>query len=125
MEFLLWSFIRETPTNFFLERRNIFAGSASGRFQRASGNWGIGLGDRAQKNLKAMNAFLNEADIFSMIPYEQGCEPVGPSQHAYCLADIGKSYAVYFPHGRYTVDLDPCGEAEAQVAERCRRNLVG
>ncbi|HLR31038.1 MAG TPA: hypothetical protein VK074_01020, partial [Fodinibius sp.] len=91
--------------------RNIFAGSASSRFHRPAGTWGIGLNERAQTSLKAMSMLLKEFDIFQARPHNDllssYVELQPSSMEAYCLADIGEQYAVYFPGGRYTIDLDP------------------
>ena len=92
--------------------RNIFGGAASTRFHRpamrAGGiwGWGIGISERAQHTLLAVNMFLEEFDIFSAEPYE-AFETVGNSVDSYCMADMGRAYAVYFPGGRATVHLDP------------------
>jgi len=92
--------------------RNVFGGAASTRFHRpalrAGGTWGwgIGISERAQQTLLAVNMFLDEFDIFNAEPYE-AFETVGNSVDSYCLADMGKAYAVYFPGGRATVHLDP------------------
>jgi hypothetical protein len=85
--------------------KNVFAGAASARFHRPEGYWGSGLTERPQINLNAMTKFLEEFDIFSASPYE-GIHHVWDSE-AYALANIGKEYAVYFPAGRYSVELDP------------------
>ncbi len=88
--------------------RNIFGGAASTRFHRpamrAGGTWGwgIGINERARQTLRAVNMFLNEFDIFSAEPYE-AIEMVGNSVDSYCLAIMGKAYALYFPGGRATV----------------------
>jgi len=93
--------------------RNIFAGCASSRFHRPEGNWGIGLNEHAQTNLKAMAMFLDEFDLFRARPHNDLLHSYVAlsegSMKAYCLADIGNAYAVYFPEGRYTIDLDPWG----------------
>ncbi len=92
--------------------RNIFGGSASTRFHRpalrdgGAWGWGIGISDRAQQTLRAVNMFLDEFDVFTAEPYE-AFSTVGNSVDSYCMADIGKAYAVYFPGGRATVHLDP------------------
>ncbi len=92
--------------------RNVFGGAASTRFHRpairAGGawGWGIGLSERAEQTLRAVNMFLDEFDLFNAEPYEN-CETVGNSVDSYCLANLGKQYAVYFPGGRATVHLDP------------------
>ncbi len=85
--------------------KNIFGGAATARFHRSEGYWGIGLTERAQLNIKAMSMFLEEFDVFSAGPYE-GIEFVGEAE-AYALANIGEEYAVYFPAGRYSIELDP------------------
>lgn len=94
--------------------RNIFGGAASTRFHRpatgygaAEGSgWGIGISERAQQTLRAVNMFLDEFDIFSAEPYE-AFQTVGNSVDVYCLADMGRAYAVYIPSGRATIHLDP------------------
>jgi hypothetical protein len=91
--------------------RNIFAGSASSRFHRPEGNWGIGLDERAQTTIKAMSMFLEAFDVFEARPHPDLLSSYvalsDGAMEAYCLADIGTAYAIYFPEGRYTVDLDP------------------
>jgi hypothetical protein len=90
--------------------RNIFAGSASSRFHRPAITWGIGLDERAQINLNAMKMLLDELDIFTTTPHNDllnSYVELSGSMEAYCLADIGNQYAVYFPAGRYSIDLDP------------------
>lgn len=92
--------------------RNIFGGAASTRFHRPAmrdggrWGWGIGINERARQTLRAANMFLDEFDIFGAEPYE-AIEMVGNSVDSYCLAIMGKAYAVYFPGGRATVHLDP------------------
>jgi hypothetical protein len=93
--------------------RNIFAGCASSRFHRPAlpRFWGAGLNERVQTNLKAMDMFLREFDIFSATPHNDLLKHVvaaSPSaMEAYVAANIGSQYAVYFPRGRYAVGLDP------------------
>lgn len=92
--------------------RNIFAGCASSRFHRPTGAsaWGSGLNERVQTNLKAMDMLLEELNIFSSSPHNDLLSsrvPVGTTMEAFATASIGRQYAVYFPPGRYTVDLDP------------------
>jgi hypothetical protein len=92
--------------------RNVFGGAASTRFHRpglrddGTWGWGIGLSDRAEQTLRAVSMFLAEFDIFNAEPYE-AFSTVGNSVDSYCMANIGKEYAVYFPGGRATVHLDP------------------
>jgi hypothetical protein len=93
--------------------RNIFAGCASSRFHRPAMPrvWGSGLNERAQQNLRAMDAFLAEFQVFTASPHNDLLRHVvaaAPSaMEAYVLADIGRQYAVFFPRGRYMVGLDP------------------
>ncbi|WP_111641441.1 hypothetical protein [Marinimicrobium alkaliphilum] len=99
--------------------RNIFAGSASSRFHRPTDldntvnprTWGSGLNARVQTNLKAMDMLLEELDIFSTSPHNDllshAVAATPAAVEAYVLANIGKQYAVYFPQGRYMVNLDP------------------
>lgn len=87
---------------------NIFAGCASSRFHRpAEDRWGIGLGPVAQAQLTAMRMLLTKLDIFSCSPHNDLLTPLDISCEAYCLADIGRQYAVYFPDGRQAIELDP------------------
>jgi hypothetical protein len=85
--------------------KNVFGGAASVRFHRSEGYWGIGLSERAQKNIKAMSMFLDSFDVFSAKPYGE-IKFIGDSE-AYALAELGKTYAVYFPVGRQSIELDP------------------
>jgi hypothetical protein len=88
--------------------RNLFAGCASMRFHRpADDRWGIGLSPSAQVQLKAMRMLLEELDIFSCVPHNDLLTPLDISGEAYCLADLGRQYAIYFPDGRHAIELDP------------------
>ncbi len=93
--------------------RNIIAGCAAVRFHRPAlpAAWGSGLNDRVQRNLQAMDMFLEEFDIFSATPHNDllrhRVAAAPASMEAYASAHIGKQYAVYFPPGRFKVDLDP------------------
>jgi hypothetical protein len=97
--------------------RNIFAGCASSRFHRpaAPALWGSGLNERVRTNLTAMRMLLAELDLFSCRPDNDLLShpaPVRAAPEAYVMACIGKQYAVYFPAGRYAVQLDPWVYAE-------------
>ncbi|WP_157971911.1 hypothetical protein [Pleomorphovibrio marinus] len=85
--------------------KNVFGGAASVRFHRSEGYWGIGLSERAQKNIKAMSMFLDSFDVFRAKPYGE-IKFIGDSE-AYAMAELGKTYAVYFPVGRQSIELDP------------------
>jgi len=85
--------------------QNIFAGCASTRFHRPPS--GIGLNSTAQLMIKAARIFTSTFDIFSCKP-----RPDLLTRHkgnAYCLANPGKVYAVYFSRG---------GEALLKVENR-------
>ena len=83
--------------------RNIFGGLASARFHRPLS--GLGLGEKAQANLRSMRMLTNRIDIFTCAPHNDLLSDRAPNE-AYCLANPGKEYAVYFPNGGgVTLDL--------------------
>ena len=76
--------------------RNIIGGSASSRFHRPP--YGLGIGPLAQSQIRAMRMLTGEMDIFKCAPHNElltGREP----NEAYCQAEPGLQYAVYFPDG--------------------------
>ena len=90
--------------------RGIFAGVASARFHRpAYGEyyWGLGLNEDAQAQIRSVRLLQEEMNIFR-------CEPDNSllgnrnDNEAYCLAEAGKQYAVYFTDGG-SVTLDMSG----------------
>ena len=92
--------------------RNIFGGCASSRFHRPAmpRAWGSGLNERVQTNLKAMDMLLEKLDIVSCAPHNDllsPCVAVSSIMEAYVTANIGHQYAIYFPQGRYKINLDP------------------
>ncbi|MBN1291774.1 MAG: hypothetical protein JXB48_08030 [Candidatus Latescibacteria bacterium] len=76
--------------------QNIFAGCASTRFHRPDS--GSGLDETAQKMIRAARVFTSEFDIFSCEPHPELLS-AHTENEAYCLANPGKVYAVYFPNG--------------------------
>ena len=76
--------------------RNIFGGMSSARFHRPPA--GLGLGKKAQANICSMRTLTNEMDIFTCVPHNDLLSDRKPNE-AYCLANPGKRYAVYFPNG--------------------------
>lgn len=106
--------------------RNIFGGCASARFHRphpledpadhleAHGS-GIGLSPRAQAHIKSLRTVTDAIHIFSAAPSNHLLSDRDDNE-AYCIAQPGKQYAVYFPAtGRVTLDLsDASGELEAR-----------
>jgi hypothetical protein len=92
--------------------RNTFAGCASSRFHRPADPraWGSGLNERVQTNLKALDMLLEKLDILSCAPHNDLLIPrvsLPSMMDAYVTAHIGHQYAVYFPQGRYKIDIDP------------------
>lgn len=89
--------------------RIVFAGCASVRFHRphpredpeaheAATDFGLGLSPRAQTIIASMREIANAFDVFRAAPRN---DLLGEREvnEAYCLAEPGKQYAVYFPNG--------------------------
>jgi hypothetical protein len=76
--------------------RNVFAGSAAVRFHRPP--WGVGSSEIALTNIRSMRMLTDSIDIFRSVPAN---ELLGERQdnEAYCLANHGKEYILYFPAG--------------------------
>ena len=76
--------------------RNILGGLASSRFHRPAS--GAGLSDLAQTHLRSMRMFLDVFDVFAAEPRN---DLLGNREEndAYCAANPGVQYAVYFPAG--------------------------
>lgn len=100
---------REATTRLW---RAVLAGAASFRFHRRTefarrGIYpGLGLNDTVQTHLKSMSLLVHATDLFSMTP-----RPVllaeREDDEAYCLAEPGKQYAVFFTgNGDRSVRLD-------------------
>jgi hypothetical protein len=88
--------------------RNVFGGLASSRFHRPLS--GQGLNQIAQANIKSMRMFTDAIDIFT-------CEPHNDLLHnrswneAYCTANPGSEYGVFFPEGGNVVlDVSSVGD---------------
>jgi len=83
--------------------RNIFGGLASARFHRPAS--GLGLGTKAQANIRSMRLLTNNMDIFTCSPNNDLLSN-RKSNEAYCLANPGVEYALYFPDGgEVTLDI--------------------
>ena len=76
--------------------RNIFGGLASSRFHRPDS--GLGLGEKAQANIRSMRMLTDKLDVFTCEPHNDLLSD-RESNEAYCIANPGKEYAVYFPNG--------------------------
>jgi len=91
--------------------RNIFGGMASARFHRPES--GLGLGKKAQANIRSMRMLTDKMDVFSCGPGNDLLSDRKPNE-AYCLANPGREYAVYFPDGaEVTLDIGALKRAAA------------
>ena len=95
--------------------RSLFGGAATVRFHRntldQSGDFyfGIGLTDLAKKHIESARKMLNIIDIFSMAP-SNGLLSGRTDDEAYCLAQNGVQYAVYFTGlGNHSVSVNLVG----------------
>jgi hypothetical protein len=85
--------------------RNIFGGMAAVRFHRPTS--GLGLGEKAQANIRSMRMLTDKMDIFTCEPHNDLLSE-RESNEAYCIANPGKEYAVYFPNGgQVMLDISP------------------
>ncbi len=83
--------------------RNIFGGLASARFHRPDS--GLGLGEKAQANVRSMRLITDKMNVFKCAPGNDLLSE-RESNEAYCLANPGTEYAVYFPDGgEVTLDI--------------------
>jgi hypothetical protein len=83
--------------------RNIFGGLASARFHRPDS--GQGLGDKAQANIRSMRMITDRMNVFTCAPSNNLLSDREDNE-AYCLANPGTEYAVYFPNGgEVTLDI--------------------
>lgn len=82
--------------------RNLFGGIAAIRFHRP-GN-GLGLTQPAQVLIKGARVFTDQMNIFACEPHNDLLYDRNPDE-AYCMAELGKQYAVYLPTGG-SVNLD-------------------
>jgi len=82
---------------------NIFGGMASARFHRPDS--GLGLGKKAQANIRSMRLLGNKMNIFTCAPHNDLLSDRKPNE-AYCLANPGTEYGIYFPDGgEVTLDI--------------------
>ncbi len=76
--------------------RNVFGGCASARFHRPSS--GIGLSKLAQRMIRSAREVTGAFNLFACKPHADLLSDRDEGE-AYCLAEPGKQYAVYFPRG--------------------------
>jgi hypothetical protein len=94
--------------------RNILGGCASARFHRSEAGWGIGLDKRAQTHIRAARMLADAVDIPRTEPRNDLLSDRDQNE-AYCAAQPGVGYVVYFPdshimhnfpgHGRVRLDV--------------------
>lgn len=82
--------------------RNVFGGMASARFHRPPS--GQGLNETAQEHIRAAREVADTIDVFSCEPHNDLLSDREPNE-AYCLANPGSQYAIWFPRGG-SVGLD-------------------
>jgi len=83
--------------------RNIFGGMASARFHRPPA--GLGLSEKAQVSIRSARLLTDKMDIFTCRPQNELLSEREPNE-AYCMANPGNEYAVFFPDGgQVTLDL--------------------
>jgi hypothetical protein len=88
--------------------RNILGGSASSRFHRPPS--GLGLSESARVHLKSLRMLTDTMNVFVCTPHNDLLSDRSPNG-AYCLAEPGKQYAVYFPEGgEVKLDASAAGE---------------
>ncbi len=96
-----WGYTRDGAERFW---RNIFGGASSARFHRP--DWGIGLNETAQAHLRSLRMLTDAMDVFACAPRNDLLLDREDNE-AYCLAEPGQQYAVYFPgEGSVMLDLE-------------------
>lgn len=93
--------------------RSIFGGCATARHHRPVS--GLGLSMEAQANIKSLRMVTDSINWFAGDSHNELLSD-WPENSAYCYADLGSSYAVYFPRGeKVTIDLpDVPGKLKAR-----------
>ncbi len=103
----------ESVARFF---RLVFAGGGAARFHRPhplegtgdhekSTQWGLGLSPRAQTTIRSARMLTDAMNVFACQPRNDLLSDRSPNE-AYCLAEPGRQYAIYFPDGgRVRLDL--------------------
>ena len=76
--------------------RNIFGGLASSRFHRPDS--GLGLGEIAQAHLRSLRDLTDSIDIFTCAPHNDLLDERSANE-AFCTANPGIEYAIFFPDG--------------------------
>jgi hypothetical protein len=88
--------------------RNVFGGCASSRFHRPGPShhfFAIGLSELAQTHIRSMRMITDAMNVFLCEPRNDLLDERSPNE-AYCLAQPGRQYAVYFPdEGQVALDV--------------------
>ncbi len=83
--------------------RNVFFGTSAVRFHRP--NSGLGLSDTAQAVIKSIRELTDQMEFFHAAPHNDLLSNRDKNE-AYCRANPGKEYAVYFPeNGEIDIDV--------------------
>ncbi len=90
-----WGGVEEGLQKFW---RNVFAGCATARFHRRFPAAGVGLDETAQTHLKSARMLTDAMNVFVCQP-RNGLLRDRSQNEAYCFAEPGSQYAVYFPDG--------------------------
>ncbi|MBN1808033.1 MAG: hypothetical protein JW909_03130 [Planctomycetes bacterium] len=93
--------------------RNIFGGMASARFHRPGS--GLGISDKARAHIRSVRMITDELDIPRCEPHNDLLSGRGDNA-AYCFAQPGKAYAVFFPKSD-GINLD-CSAVKGDVVVR-------
>ena len=89
--------------------RNIFGGLASARFHRPDS--GLGLGEKARANIRSLRMVTDRMNVFTCRPRNDLLSRRQENE-AYCLANAGTEYAVYFTDGgQVRLDVHAMGKA--------------
>ena len=89
--------------------RSVLFGSAAVRFHRPDS--GLGLGKEAQAVIGSMRQLSDQMDFFEAQPRADLLSE-NQENEAYCRADAGNCYAVYFPAGgSVALDLSDCRQS--------------
>jgi len=93
--------------------RNIIGGLASSRFHRPAS--GLGLSRRAQAHIKSCRMLTDAMDVFTCAPHNDVLARRSWNE-AYCLANPGVEYAVFFTDGGdVLLDVSACGNTSLSV----------
>ncbi len=91
--------------------RNIFGGLAATRFHRP--NSGLGLNEKAQANIRSLRKITDSVNVLQADPHNDLLSQRAENE-AYCMADPGQSYAIFFPDGG-DVWLDVSGVSQGET----------